>query len=114
MRRVGEHYFTAAGTPTFDLSGALSRADEENGNTQSLFASVKKDADAPAPEGACSGRDGGKAVPWLRLVDAQDGKSKGVKEVYRVDTAGGAAQESCAGLEGEVTRDYAALYYFYG
>ena len=110
---LGHHYFTASGTPSFDL-GALKL-------TPSPFLSAQKLASATAPTEACAGRDGGAAVPWLQLKD--DGTSANSGElimVYRVMTAGGAladcSQMSQQGGDngGVITRDYSAYYYFYG
>lgn len=71
------------------------------------------------------GSDGSAAVPWLKLAvvtpDApvvgvqQADVGGGVKEVYRVNTAGGSAPSSCVGKVGEMwVQQYAAEYWFYG
>lgn len=102
LKELGHHFFTSAGVPTFDLSA------------ENLYLSAAKVAASPAPANSCSGRDEGAAVPWLKLVDSGVGATRGLKEVYRVETTGGAAPATCDGLSGLVTRDYSAFYYFYG
>ena len=106
MQQIGMHYFDAQGTPTFDLS------------PEGLLLKSKKMDSDPAPDGSCYGRDGGAAVPWLMLQDDGTGRSVGLDQVFRVETAGGSAPATCDGAvdpaTGIVTRDYAALYYLYG
>ena len=103
LNQIGQHYFDAAGTPTFDLS------------PENLLLKAKKIDASNAPGGACVGRDGGAAVPWLMLQDDGTGRSRGLGQVFRVETAGGSAPPTCEGAPvGTLTRDYAALYYLYG
>ncbi|OJI86405.1 hypothetical protein ASPTUDRAFT_187796 [Aspergillus tubingensis CBS 134.48] len=90
---LGEHYFTGSGQPSFDL--------RFSGDGD--WASTKKVASANAPKSV--------DVPWLKL-DGIDGV--GIKEVYRVYTAGGVSPATCAGHEGEFQVEYAAEYWFYG
>ncbi|KAI9743899.1 MAG: hypothetical protein M1818_002633 [Claussenomyces sp. TS43310] len=105
---LGHHYFTAAGTPTFNLSAAA--------NSLILFG--KKIADVKAPVSASLGPAGTGAVDWLDLT-AKNG-SVGLGQVYRVLTAGGDPPVTCAGQPadgqgvGIVTIDYAAQYWFFG
>lgn len=94
---LGHHWFSAAGVPTFDLQAAIPRA----------FLSAKKEASVAAPAGSVAN-----SVPWLYLVDDGRGVSVGLKAVYRVETAGGAAEGTCTEV-GVVTEKYAALYWFY-
>ncbi|RAK95016.1 uncharacterized protein BO80DRAFT_369805, partial [Aspergillus ibericus CBS 121593] len=91
---LGEHYFTASGTPFFDL--------RFGGNADWIAA--KKVASVVSPKASVD-------VPWLKLVGVG---GVGVKEVYRVYTAGGASPAMCEGLNGVVSVDYAAEYWFYG
>jgi len=107
---LGHHFFAADATPTFNLTGAPSA--DGNGN-MILFAA--KTASVSAPAGAPLGPDGTGAVAWLQLeakttVPAEI--SVGVKEVYRVETAGGNPDLVC--LDSNVmTIDYAAEYWFF-
>ncbi|GAB7350058.1 hypothetical protein MBLNU459_g0728t1 [Dothideomycetes sp. NU459] len=94
---LGHHWFSAAGVPTFDLEAAIPRA----------FLSAKKVAYVAAPADSVPN-----SVPWLYLVDDGRGVSVGLKAVYRVETAGGAAPATCAKV-GELTVRYAAEYWFY-
>ncbi|CAK7226825.1 hypothetical protein SBRCBS47491_006359 [Sporothrix bragantina] len=99
---LGHHYFDAAGVPTFDLPGA------------GLFGSVSKTGDVKAPSTAQTGILGTGAVDWLQLSATSNGLSKGIKQVYRVITVGGASQ-TCAVLNaagGSVP--YTAFYWFFG
>ena len=68
---------------------------------------ARKGLSVPAPEGSKKSRDGSAAVPWLKLptndaaqslpftLTEEDGKLGGsqVKEVYRINTAGGRGAE---------------------
>jgi hypothetical protein len=109
---IGFHFFALNGTPVFDLSMTGER----------LFA--KKLADIKAPSSASvgitiSGQPGVGAVDWLSLVDIGMGSgSVGLKQVYRVDTAGGNPPVDClaGGLAAGsvVTVPYSAGYHFYG
>lgn len=110
LRRIGDHWFSTTLVPTFDMAEGTSSPAQPAG----LFFSGKVAQRTPAPADACHGRDGQAAVPWLLLADDGRGVSRGVSEVYRVETVGGAAPATCAGLPKDFTHDYAALYYFYG
>lgn len=110
LPRFGEHYFNASGVPSFDLFGAH----DAQYPTGGLFLSARKTGVSPAPATACKGTDGAAAVPWLTLVDDGSSRTRGLKEVYRVETAGGSAPATCEGMEALVTRDYSAEYWFYG
>ncbi|KAF1809262.1 hypothetical protein P152DRAFT_167481 [Eremomyces bilateralis CBS 781.70] len=108
---IGRHFFdgtpgVAATVPIFDLSGAA----------VPVRAVVKKGGNVPAPEGACPGPEDRGAVDWLRLVgDWETGNDGRVSVVYRVETAGGVAPETCEGIGAEgVQVQYATEYWFYG
>lgn len=99
---LGHHYFNAAGQATFDL-----------GPTGLLVA--KKIGGIPAPSDACQGPPGMQnfgAVDWLMLQDVGTGLTRGLSQVYRVETAGGKAPPTCSEM-GSFQRPYAALYWFY-
>lgn len=107
-RYLGHHYFDALSAPTFNLSGS----------TDSLFFSGAKIGDVKAPTAADTGLFDTSAVDWLELGDNGRGLSNGVVNVYRVVTAGGAA-EACsvsgANAQGQVLSvPYVAQYWFYG
>jgi hypothetical protein len=101
---LGSHYFTADGTPAFDLT--MTR--------EIIFA--KKIGDVPAPKDASEGPEGTGAVDWLALADNGKGASVGLGEVYRVETAGGSPPARCNGEnKGKVfSVQYSAEYWFYG
>lgn len=99
----GTHYFPDPTTPIFDLSAN----DKSYG-----FAVCAKSAGSPAPADAPKGPNGLGSVPWLKLGDK--GGSNGIKEIYRVNTAGGVAPATCEDQKDEFTVEYAAEYWFYG
>ncbi|KAB8337266.1 hypothetical protein FH972_021568 [Carpinus fangiana] len=109
QRKIGVHYFDAEGTPTFDLTTGTRSVEHRGG----LFLSAAKKASADAPDKACPGRNGAPAVPWLLLEDKKNGKTRGLSQVYRVNTVGGTAPETCRGQKKSFTVDYAAEYWFY-
>jgi hypothetical protein len=91
---LGEHYFTATGTPTFDLSQAPGHP----------FLFAKKVGDVPAPNAA--------DVDWLFLASNGSASNKIISSVYRLETAGGQPPKSCKGSETAFV-PYAAEYWFY-
>jgi hypothetical protein len=102
LKFLGHHFFDANSVPMFDLSAA------------GLKASVVKTGDAKAPANADKGIIGTGAVAWLQLGESGLGLSNGLSLVYRVITAGGAAQ-TCAEVNGATQSvPYATFYWFYG
>lgn len=71
-----------------------------------------KIGDVPAPTGAESGPSGTGAVDWLSLAAKTGYSSVGLKQVYRVETAGGGPSKPCTAAGFEIV-DYAAQYWFY-
>lgn len=107
----GHHYFSDATTPAFNFH--TSRA-----NYGIYFA--KRVANTTAPAGSSAGPDGAPAVPWLKLavigapLDANAADIAGnVKEIYRVNTAGGSAPKTCEGQPATFQVEYSAEYWFY-
>jgi hypothetical protein len=98
---LGVHYFDAAGSPTFDLTGA------------SAFFSGAKNAGVHAPASADKGVLATGAVDWLQLKDNGKGLSKGVSFAYRVITDGGAAQACSVSGAGSGSVPYTAFYWFF-
>ena len=65
-----------------------------------------------APPGADPGPQGYGAETW-RSLTAGEG-SVGLKEVYRVETAGGLGPKNCSGFENTTVRvQFATMYWFY-
>jgi hypothetical protein len=98
---LGHHFFALDGTPTFNLSpvGKL------------LYAA--KNGDVPAPSSASKGPANTGAVDWLSLVAKPNyDASIGLGQVYRVETAGGAAPATCSSTD-LITVQYSAEYWFY-
>lgn len=77
------------------------------------FAPCSKNASVDAPAGALVGQEnkGFGAVPWLRLL-TEEGATGGLKEVYRINTAGGNPPATCAGMPAAFEIQYAAEYVF--
>lgn len=107
----GHHYFTDSTTPTFNLHTVAH-------NFGIQFAKVL--TKVPVPESQQQlGTDGSTAVPWLKLsaADAPAGLASDaspVKEIYRVNTAGGSPPKTCEEMPGNFTVQYAAEYWFWG
>lgn len=99
----GHHYFTNTTTPFFNL-------DTTNGELGE--APCAKSATADAPADAPTGQQGEKAVPWLKL-QAREGATGRLEEVYRLETAGGSAPSTCAGMPAAFEVQYSAQYWFY-
>ncbi|KAK5108666.1 hypothetical protein LTR62_008071 [Meristemomyces frigidus] len=91
---LGEHYFSATETPTFDLYAAPGHP----------YLSAKKLGDVPAPSAA--------DVDWLYLVGNGSPQNTIINSVYRIKTAGGVAPGSCTG-NGWLEVPYAAEYWYY-
>ena len=107
----GQHYFADTKTATFNLHTA-------SANYGIYMA--RRAANTSAPANAASGPDGGAAVPWLKLdvIDPPEGSlpedsAAGVREIYRVNTAGGSAPKSCEGRPAAFQVEYSAEYWFY-
>jgi len=104
-KTLGHHYFAADNSPTFNLT--------VEGVNMVLFGN--KTATVPAPAGSNVGPSGTGAVAWLQL-EAKIGNaaevSVGIKEAYRVETAGGNPEATCSAV-GVMTIDYAAEYWFF-
>jgi hypothetical protein len=111
----GHHYFTDA-VPTFNLH-------TKDANYGISFSKKVANVAAPAtnPSGESNiGPDGSKPVAWLKLqvntpngdVDVADAVG-GVKEIYRVNTAGGGAPATCDGMDATFEVQYAAEYWFF-
>lgn len=100
LGRSGVHYFTDSSTAFFNL------------DTPSLDlgeAHCTKDSSVNAPPTAAAGQLGEKAVTWLRLRTKQGGATGGIKEVYRVTTAGGSPPATCEGMPATFEVPYAAV-----
>ncbi|KAK4151170.1 hypothetical protein C8A00DRAFT_36214 [Chaetomidium leptoderma] len=99
---MGHHFFDSQGTPVFELPAV------------GLAAVVGKVDGITAPASADKGIIDTGAVAWLQLDDNLSGKSKGVTSVYRVVTAGGAAQPCSVAGAGVQSVPYATYYWFFG
>ncbi|KAH6654999.1 hypothetical protein BKA67DRAFT_656965 [Truncatella angustata] len=99
----GQHYFTNATTPFFNL---------DRPNLQLGEAPTQKLNATNAPSDAAKGPDGAAAVPWLKL-STRNGATGDLQEVYRVETAGGSAPATCAGKTATFEVQYSAQYFFF-
>ncbi|KAG9573516.1 hypothetical protein KCU77_g6421, partial [Aureobasidium melanogenum] len=107
MDLAGHHYFLDPTTPFFNLDT----------QTHSYgIGAFKKANGTSAPEGAVIGVDGSGmgAVPWLKLTEkvGVEGSQK-LKEVFRVNTAGGQPPATCQGQQESILVQYAAEYWVY-
>lgn len=120
MKLVGHHYFVDSKSPVFnldtDVSGDLG------------YVQVKKVGEVDAPQGAMKGVNGrgDGACAWLYLSNPEEGigRKRGLErrtdgqktfsDVYRVNTAGGNAPDTCEGMAASFQVEYAAEYWFYG
>lgn len=107
MDLSGHHYFLDATTPFFNLDTEV--------HSYGIGAFKKLNATS-APEGAVIGVDdsGMGAVPWLKLTEkfGVEGSQK-LKEVFRVNTAGGQPPATCQGQQESILVEYAAEYWVY-
>ncbi|KAL1296748.1 hypothetical protein AAFC00_000217 [Neodothiora populina] len=108
----GHHYFLNPSTPFFNLDTS----------THSYGAGAFKKMDSTAapddaPKGPKGKGDG--AVAWLKLVakdsssNEDGGNGKVLREVYRVNTAGGNPPKSCTGMPASFEVEYSAEYWIY-
>ena len=88
----GHHYFTNATTPSFNLDTTAMTLGEGGFSKNNSVA-------APAGSVVGHGNVGYGAVPWLKLL-TRVGTTGSLEEVYRLNTAGGAAPTTCAGITG--------------
>ncbi|KAJ4339984.1 hypothetical protein N0V87_002923 [Didymella glomerata] len=99
-RLSGHHEFTEKGIPFFKL-----QTDQVNFGAGHVSNAIKMNA----PKDASTGPNGLGSVQWLKLTRV-DGD---FQEVYRINTAGGVAPKTCEGVQGSISVDYAAEYWFY-
>jgi hypothetical protein len=93
----GVHYFNGDKAPFFNIT--TERADLGE-------ISLSKNASVAAPPDASVGQQGEPAVGWLRLLKKE--ATGGLREVFRVGTAGGNAPKTCEGLPEKFEIEYAA------
>jgi hypothetical protein len=94
----GVHYFTNPTTAFFNLDSAAAKLGQMP---------CAKNNTAAAPANAPKGQGGEAAVPWLKLL-AKAGATGGLQEVYRLETAGGSAPATCAGMPAAFEVQYSA------
>ncbi|RDA94703.1 hypothetical protein CP533_6711 [Ophiocordyceps camponoti-saundersi (nom. inval.)] len=99
LEESGKHFFTDRSTAFFDL-------DTSTRDLGKAPCSKANSAEAPATAGR--GRSGEKAVAWLQLR-AKGGATDGIKEVYRLATAGGSAPATCEGMPASFEVPYSAV-----
>ena len=111
LEYIGNHFFDSAGTAVFNLDAAKGPV----GPQGKPIVYVGKKANVAAPAAADKGPANTGAVDWLFLDAKTDAayinKSVGLKQVYRVVTAGGVGgQCTTAGVK---SVEYAAEYWLY-
>lgn len=100
---MGHHFFYNSTVPEFNLDTTPAK--------QYGIAMTNKKAQLNAPSNASQGEHG--AVAWLYLTTIS-GTVGNYKSVYRVNTASGAAPDTCKGMPAAFEIQYAANYYFFG
>jgi hypothetical protein len=106
LTAVGSHYFDAQGVPNFDLK-AYSLYLKGATLASTTPAQVPAYSGLPIPSTA--------PVAWLYLgAKPGDAGTVGLTNAYRVETAGGSPPATCAGIVGNFTVQYSAIYAFYG
>ncbi|CAI4212945.1 unnamed protein product [Parascedosporium putredinis] len=105
MTVSGIHYFNSLAQPFFDIDLAGAG-----------HITVKLNNSTPAPVTAAAGLESEKAVAWLKLLvrEEEGSATKGLAEVYRVNTVGGSPAASCKGMPDKFQVDYVAQYWFMG
>jgi hypothetical protein len=96
----GHHEFTETGVPLFKLA-----TDKVNYG----YVKAKVVANSTAPGSASRGPNNMGSVLWLKLA----GVEGDYKEVYRVETAGGAAPKTCENMKPTFEVQYATQYWFW-
>lgn len=94
----GHHFFTGSGVPFFNLDTAAGDIG---------LAPCAKNASVAAPADAAVGQNGEAAVAWLKLTTV-DGATGNLKEVFRVETAGGSPPKTCQGQPDQIEVEYSA------
>ncbi|KAF8423301.1 hypothetical protein EV426DRAFT_603009 [Tirmania nivea] len=101
--KIGEHHFELHGGVAVAVFNIRVRGKDLK------FVGGKLEGIAP-PANSVPG-----TVDWLKLgrTAGSEKKSRGIKFVYRVYTAGGKAPATCGDIQGEHTVNYATEYWFY-
>ncbi len=94
----GKHFFTNNTTPFFNLDTPSQQLGE---------IPCAKNSSVNAPDDAPKGQLKEVAVAWLKLV-SRPGATGNLAEVYRVETAGGSAPATCAGMPATFSIQYSA------
>jgi Protein of unknown function (DUF3455) len=102
----GIHYFATTTTPTFNL--------DVNPVQELGIVAGAKNANSTAPATSITRVDGGEGnVVWLKIV-ATNATVGSLRNVYRLNTAGGAPPGTCLGMPPTFSVQYAAEYWFWG
>ncbi len=103
---TGHQYFLDPTTPFFNMDTA---------NHQYGMGAMAKANASDAPSAAYAGPNGqgNGAVQWLKLNTANPAPEDTWKQVYRTNTAGGAAPKMCTGQPASFEVPYAAIYWLF-
>ncbi|KAI9705679.1 MAG: hypothetical protein M1820_005089 [Bogoriella megaspora] len=105
----GHHYFLDSTTPFFNLD-----TDAHSYGTGAFKKNATSDA-PKSPKGFASmlplPQNQTASVAWLKLTEKQD--QQVLKEVYRLNTVGGAAPKTCQGMPESFEVQYAAQYWLF-
>ena len=103
---AGHHFFLNPSTPIFNM--------DVNPTAQLGVAAAKKIANSTAPANAPKGQNGvgDGAVAWL-FLRSSNGTTGDIKNVYRVNTAGGSPPKTCESSPAVFSVQYSAEYWFF-
>lgn len=113
----GHHYFTNGSTPFFNLDtadhnwGVVAAQKEASVSAPSSDSGAAAAVNKKLTEDGVDGAENGSCA-WLQLA-ARDEPGLAWKEVYRLNTAGGNAPDTCEGIDGDFEVQYAATYWFW-
>ena len=95
LTAAGHHFFIDPTTPTFSMDDVLGTTELKKLNTTAAPANTNGN------------------VAWLKLGAQTTGTTGAVKEIYRINTAGGSQPATCSGMASAFQVQYAAEYWFY-
>ena len=106
LQLSGYHYFSNNTTPVFAFDALASP------KLGTVYAAKGASSDVPSEAVVGVNKIGNGAVPWLFLTSRPTTEGD-IKDVYRLNTAGGQPPEACTSMPAAFSVDYAAVYWFW-